>query len=75
VASAVKELTLRTSLLQTLDPKDSLLSGLQAEKIVVASDPGIKLEGFLLRKAAPAIKTSSRRVVIVYFQGKFKSEG
>lgn len=58
---------------QTLDSKDPLLHGLQAEKIVVASDPGIKLEGFLLRKAAPAIKTSSRRVAIIYFQGKLDS--
>jgi hypothetical protein len=73
VASALKELTIETIIPQTLDSKDPLLQGLQAEKIVVASDPGIKLEGFLLRKAAPAIKTLSRRVVIVYFQGKLDS--
>lgn len=64
---------MKTIIRQTLDSKDPLLSGLQTEQIVVTSDPGIKLEGFLLRKAAPAIKTSSRRVVIVYFQGKLDS--
>jgi hypothetical protein len=73
VASDLKELTMKTIIRQTLDSKDPLLHGLQAEKIVVASDPGIKLEGFLLSKAASAMKTSASRVVIVYFQGKLDS--
>lgn len=60
---------------QTLNSKDPLLSGLQTEKIVLASDPGIKLEGFLLRKAASVAKASCRRVVIIYFQGKLDSGG
>lgn len=69
------ELTMTTIIRQTLDSKDPLLHGLQTEKIVVASDPGIKLEGFLLRKATSVAKASCRRVVIIYFQGKFGSEG
>jgi hypothetical protein len=73
MALALQELTIETIIPQTLDSKDPLLDGLQTEKIVVASDPGIKLEGFLLSKAASAMKTSARRVVIVYFQGKLDS--
>jgi hypothetical protein len=66
---------MKTIIPQTLDSKDPLLHGLQAEKVVVTSDPGIKLEGFLLSKATSVAKASCLRVVIIYFQGKFSSEG
>lgn len=54
-----------------LDPQDPLLSGLETEKVVVESDPGVRLEGFLLRKKrSPETKPSGRRIAIIYFQGE-----